>query len=102
MTQPLNLGNCCGPSIPGIRKITLPDGDQVGLIGLDAVLEALYEEGKQPDSSTAREMICRLRDKNYISSSSTAEELYEKALLTEYQRFYQKKIASTHRKNLFK
>jgi hypothetical protein len=102
MTQPLNLGNCCGPSIPGIRKITLPDGDQVGLIGLDAVLEALYEEGKQPDSSTAREMIGRLREKNYISSSSTVEELYEKALLTEYQRFYQKKIASIRRRDLFK
>jgi hypothetical protein len=28
MTQPLTLGNCCGPSIPGIRRITLPDGDQ--------------------------------------------------------------------------
>jgi hypothetical protein len=94
MTQPLNLGNCCGTSIPGIRKIALPDGDQVGLIGLDAVLEALYREGKQPDSSMAKEMIIRLREKNYISYSSSVEELYEKALLIEYQRFYQKKTAS--------
>jgi hypothetical protein len=95
MTQPLNLGNICGPSIPGMRKIAFPDGDQVGLIGLDVVLEALYREGKQPDSSTAKEMIIRLREKNYISYSSSVEELYEKALLTEYQRFYQKKMAST-------
>jgi hypothetical protein len=95
MTQPLNLGNCCGTSIPGIRKIALPDGDQVGLIGLDAVLEALYREGKQPNSSMAKELIIRLREKNYISYSSSVEELYEKALLTEYQRFYQKKMAST-------
>jgi len=102
MTQPLNLGNCCGPSIAGIRKITLPDGDQVGLSGLDAVLETLYEEGKQPDFSTAKEMIRRLREKNYISYSPTVEELYEKALLTEYQRFYQKKTASTRRKDLNK
>ena len=102
MTQPLNLGNCCGPSIPGIRTITLADGDRVGLIGLDAVLEALYAEGKLPDSSTAEEMISRLREKNYISSSSTVEELYAKALLPEYQRFYQKKIASIRRRDLFK
>ena len=95
MTQPLNLGNLCGPSIPGIRKITLPDGDQVGLISLDSVLETLFKEGKQPDISTARDMIIRLREKNYIAYSAAVEELYEKALLTEYQRFYQKKTAST-------
>ena len=57
MTQPLNLGNCCGPSVPGLRKITFPDGDQVGLIGLDAVMDALYREGKAPDDSTVAEMI---------------------------------------------
>lgn len=91
MTQPLNLGNLCGPSIPGMRKLTLPDGDQVGLIGLDAVLEAVFKEGKLPDDSTAMELINRLREKNYISHSSTAEELYKKALLNEYQRFYERK-----------
>jgi hypothetical protein len=91
MTQPLNLGNCCGPSIPGIRRITFPDGDQVGLIGLDAVMEALYKEGKPPDDSTIMEMITRLREKNYISYSSPAQELYQKALLNEYQRFFEKK-----------
>ena len=48
MTQPLNLGNCCGPSIRGIRKITFPDGDQVGLVGLDAVLESVFKEGRLP------------------------------------------------------
>jgi hypothetical protein len=91
MTQPLNLGNCCGPSIPGMRKITFPDGDQVGLIGLDAVMEGLYKEGKPPDESTVMEMIARLREKNYISYSLRAQELYQKALLNEYQRFVDRK-----------
>ncbi len=91
MTQPLNLGNCCGPSIPGIRRITFPDGDQVGLIGLDAVMEALYREGKPADDSTILEMITRLREKNYISDSSSARELYQKALLDEYKRFVERK-----------
>jgi hypothetical protein len=91
MTQPLNLGNCCGPSIPGIRKIIFPDGDQVGLIGLDAVMEALYKEGKPPNESTVMEMIARLREKNYISNSSPALELYQQALLNEYQRFVGRK-----------
>jgi hypothetical protein len=83
MTQPLNLGNICGSSIPGVRKITLPDGDQVGLIGLDAVMEALYKEGKLPDHAVA--------GKNYISDSSSAQDLYRKALLIEYQRFVERK-----------
>jgi hypothetical protein len=91
MTQPLNLGNCCGPSIPGIRKITFPDGDQVGLVGLDTVLEAVFKEGKLADDSTAMDLINRLREKNYIPLSSSAEELYKKALLKEYKRFYESK-----------
>jgi hypothetical protein len=91
MTQPLNLGNICGSSMPGVRKITFPDGDQVGLIGLDAVMEALYKEGRQPDDSTVTEMITRLRENNYISDSSPAQDLYQKALLNEYQRFFERK-----------
>ena len=91
MTQPLNLGNICGSSMPGVRKITFPDGDQVGLIGLDTVMEALYKEGRQPDDSTATEMITRLRENNYISDSSPARDLYHKALLKEYQRFFERK-----------
>jgi len=91
MSQPLNLGNCCGPSVPGIRRITFPDGDQVGLVGLDDVLESVFKEGKPPEDSTAVELIDRLRAKNYIPSSSAAEELYKKALLNEYQRYYEKK-----------
>jgi hypothetical protein len=91
MTQPLNAGNCCGPSIPGIRKITFPDGDQVGLVGLDAVLESLFKEGKSPDDSTAKELIYRLRANNYIPGSPSIEELYRTALLNEYQRYYENK-----------
>jgi len=91
MTQPLNLGNCCGPSIPGVRKITFPDGDQVGLIGLDDVMEGLYREGKAPEDATVAEMINRLRAKNYISDSPSAQALYEKALLGEYRRFCERK-----------
>ncbi len=91
MTQPLNLGNCCGPSVPGIRRINFPDGDQVGLVGLDDVLESVFKEGKQPEDSTAMELIDRLRAKNYIPGSEAVEELYKKALLNEYQRYYENK-----------
>jgi hypothetical protein len=93
MTQLLNLGNCCGPYIPGLRKLTFPDGAQVGLIGLDEIMEALYKEGKKPDHSTPMEMVSRLRDKvkNYISYDSKIEEQYQRVLLNEYRRFLEKK-----------
>jgi hypothetical protein len=91
MTQPFNLGNICGSSIAGVRKITLPDGDQVGLVGLDTILDALYKEGKLSDDSTGMEMIARLREKNYISDSPAALELYKQGLLNEYRRFLEKK-----------
>jgi hypothetical protein len=57
MTQPLNLGNCCGSSIPGIRKIAFPDGDQLELVGLDTTFEAVFKEGKLPDDSTVIDLI---------------------------------------------
>jgi hypothetical protein len=54
---PVNLGNCCGLSIPGIRKITLPDGYQFGLGSLDTVYVAVFKGGMVPDYSTAIELV---------------------------------------------
>ena len=54
-------------------------------------MEALYKEGKPADDSTILKMITRLREKNYISHSSSAQELYQKALLSEYHRFIDRK-----------
>jgi hypothetical protein len=90
-------GCCCGPSIQGLRKITFPDGDQVGLVGLDAVMESLYKEGKPPDDSAALEIINRLREKNYISYSTSVQNLYQQALLSEYRNFYQRKTIPSNR-----
>jgi hypothetical protein len=87
MSQPLNLGNTCGSTVRGIRRIALPDGDQVGLVGLDDALESVFRERKLPDDSTAMELIDRLRPKNYIPNSPAVERLYKTALLNEYQRY---------------
>ena len=54
-------------------------------------MEAVYQKGKVPNDSTAMEIIDRLREKNYIPSSASAQELYEQALLSEYRRFFEKK-----------
>lgn len=92
MPQNASLGSCCGTPVPGLRKINFPDGDQVGLIGLDEVLDALYREGKEPNDSTAMEIIERLRQKkNYIPYNPSVQDLYQRTLLGEYLRFVEKK-----------
>jgi hypothetical protein len=91
MPQNANLGCVCGTSVPGLRKINLPDGDQVGLIGLDEIMHTLFREGKAPNDAAAMELIDRLREKNYISSSPSVEAIYQQALLTEYRRYFESK-----------
>jgi hypothetical protein len=87
-----NLGACCGTPVRGLRRITFPDGDQVGLMGLDEVMDALYREGKAADDSTAVEIIERLREKkNYIPYNQSIQDLYQRTLLSEYRHFVEKK-----------
>jgi hypothetical protein len=84
-------GTCCSPSFQGLRKLTLPNGAQVGVMGLDAVMEELFVEGKAADETIAAEIIQRLSKQNYISPS--ARNTYEELLLREYRVFYEKKSA---------
>jgi hypothetical protein len=91
MPQNAKLGCACGTSVPGLRKINFPDGDQVGLIGLDEMMHTFFREGKVPDDAAARELIDRLREKNYISSNPSVEAIYQQALLTEYRRYFESK-----------
>lgn len=86
----MNQGaGCCGPSIPGLRMFTFPDGSKAGVTGLDQILEDLFREGKEPDSETASEIVKRLASKNYIAP--TTRKQYEDVLLKEYQKFYESK-----------
>jgi hypothetical protein len=66
MTQPLSLGNCCGPSLPGKRKVNFPDAARVGLIGLDPGMKVFYLEGKPASDPTILQPVNRLGEKNYI------------------------------------
>jgi hypothetical protein len=99
MTSNMNIndGSCCSPSFQGFRKLTLPDGAQVGIIGLDAVMEELYAEGKAANESTALEMIQRLGKKNYFSPSS--HKIYADLFTVEYKSFYAKKAALIKKEN---
>jgi len=78
-------GGCCPQPIKGMRKLTFLDGTQIGVKGLDDILEAIYAEGKQANTETAEEIVDRLEEKNYIPSSARRE--YQNLLLREYRKY---------------
>lgn len=78
-------GGCCGAPIKGLRRLTFPDGTQVGITGLDSVMENLYREGRLADARTAADILEQLKSENYFAPSARQE--YEELFLKEYQRF---------------
>jgi len=78
-------GGCCPQPIKGMRKLTFLDGTQIGVKGLDDILEAIFAEGKQANTETAEEIVDKLEEKNYIPSSARRE--YQNLLLREYRKY---------------
>lgn len=88
-------GSCCGTPIKGLRRLTFPDGTQVGVFGLDAVMERLYREGRPADAGTAADIMEELKSENYFEPS--ARPAYEDLFLREYRRFLERKSESVAR-----
>ncbi len=76
---------CCVPPTPGLRMLTFPDGSQTGVMGLNEILAAVYDEGRQVSRETAEEIVERLAVKNYILSSVRQE--YCDFLVEEYRKY---------------
>jgi len=66
--------------------LTLPNGTEAGVFGLDEIFEDLYRTGKKPNMDTAYKIVKSLKDMNYIAPGSQKQ--YEAAVLKEYQIFY--------------
>lgn len=72
-----------------------PDDTQVGVMGLDEIMAALYAEGRKAVDETAEEIINRLEDrKNYIPSSDRVRREYAFVLLREYRAFIKDRSGS--------
>ena len=89
MPRKINDGDCicCGPKISGLKIIKLTEDIKAGIIGMDQIFEDLYKEGWIPNNHTAAEIIKRLKKNNYIPQNS--QELYQKAVLEEYKKYYE-------------
>ncbi len=67
-----------------IKKLTLPDGLQVGIKNLDTILREFAELKLTDTQSLKNELLERVKTCNYVPSGAEYE--YSAALLREYQR----------------
>jgi hypothetical protein len=77
---------CCDTRIVGLRKIPV-GGISTGIMGLDETFQEYFKKGKKPGDSTGDELVEDLKKLNFIVDG--AEEMYKKAFLIEYQRYYE-------------
>ncbi len=80
-----NKSCCSGGPIQWLRRLSLADGSEVSVIGLDMIFSALVREQRAPDREAASEIVRRLSLKNNIPPS--LEPLYADAALSEYEAF---------------
>jgi hypothetical protein len=73
--------------------LTFPDGTQAGVMGLNEILAAIWNEGGQPGPETADEIVKRLSVLNYIPPSARSE--YREVLMKEYERYAASRAAAT-------
>ncbi|NIM96962.1 MAG: hypothetical protein GTO24_02400 [candidate division Zixibacteria bacterium] len=70
-------------------KLVTIEGKQIGIVGLEEVLEDFSQAGRKPDEDVKHDLLKRLRELNYIPASK--EEVYGSAFLDEYKKFRHRK-----------
>ena len=79
---------CCeAAAARATKKITLPDGFQVGIINLDNILKEIAELNLTDAEAIKTELLERVKSQNYVASD--AEYDYSVALFREYRRQFE-------------
>ena len=77
---------CCGTRIVSLRQVNV-GGRSIGIQGLDETFQEYFKKGRTPEDSIGNELVEDLKKLNFIADGT--EEMYKKAFLTEYQRYYE-------------
>ena len=78
---------CCPAAVARmVRKLTLPDGSQVGISNLAKVLKEVADLKLPHDKAIAKELLQRVKIHNYVAPAADNE--YSEALLKEYKQQY--------------
>ena len=67
-----------------VKKLTLPDGSQVGIVNLENILKEVADLKLVDNEAIKKELLKRVKIYNYVPPAADNE--YSEALLKEYQR----------------
>jgi len=86
----MQRGKPCCPAVAArmVKKLTLPDGFQVGILNLENILKEVADLKLADDEAIKKELLQRVKIYNYVASA--ADNDYSEALLREYKRQYGK------------
>ena len=86
---PPGSGACCLPNVNGITYIKIgPQGDSIGLRGLDTIFQQLFAMGRRPEDVSEAELVGMARKLNWIVYKASIEAEYAVALHRAYSAFY--------------
>jgi len=76
---------CCPAAAARMaKKLTLPDGSQVGILNLESILKEVADLKLADNNALKKELLQRVKIYNYVPPASDNE--YSAALLKEYER----------------
>jgi hypothetical protein len=75
---------CAAAAARMIKKLTLPDGSQVGIMNLENVLKEVVGLKLADNEAIKRELLQRVKIYNYVAPRAEVD--YSKALLDEYKK----------------
>ena len=75
---------CAAAAARMIKKLTLPDGFQVGILSLESILREIADLKLVDAETIKKELLKRVKIYNYVAPA--ADNAYSEALLREYKR----------------
>jgi len=81
---------CAAAPARMIKKLTMPNGSQVGIVNLENILKEVADLKLADDSAIKKELLQRVKIYNYVAPSAEAD--YSKALLNEYEKLFGKRV----------
>lgn len=73
-----------------IKKLTMPNGSQVGIVNLENILTEVAGLKLSDNEAIKKELLKRVKIYNYVAPSAEAD--YSKALLNEYEKLFGKRV----------
>ena len=73
---------CAAAAARMVKKLTLLDGSQVGIVNLENILKEVADLKLVDDEAIKKELLQRVKIYNYVAPGAEAD--YSKALLKEY------------------